>query len=113
LQVLAVAPIGVPEEPVMEALDLPAVQHLQCAEEDELLELDVAVDAVRRGGLEEKQQKESVDNGLGGRTHAGLWPHPRKPCQRRRGEPVCPPKSRVATHKADAHIGAPLLDCQK
>ena len=28
-------------------------------------------------------------------------------------DPVCPPKSRVATHKADAHIGAPLLDCRK
>ena len=26
------------------------------------------------------------------------------------GGPVCPPMSRVATHKADAHIGAPLLD---
>ena len=24
--------------------------------------------------------------------------------------PVCPPKSRVATHKAGAHVGAPLLD---
>jgi len=39
----------------MKALGQPAVQHLQFGQEDELLELDVAVDAVRRGGLEEEQ----------------------------------------------------------
>jgi hypothetical protein len=55
LQVLAVASVGVAEEPVMEALDLPAVHHLQLGQEDELLELDIPVDAVRRDGLEEEQ----------------------------------------------------------
>src|SRR6266581_8119787 len=50
------AAVSVPEEPVVKALGLPSVQHLQFGQEDELLELDVAVDAVRCDGLEEEQQ---------------------------------------------------------
>ena len=39
----------------MEALALPAIQHLQFGKEDELLKLDIPVDAEWRGGLEEEQ----------------------------------------------------------
>jgi hypothetical protein len=60
----------------MEALGLLA-KRLQFGEKDELLELDVAVDAEGRGHLQQVEQEKPIDGGVGGRTHGADYDHSR------------------------------------